>query len=108
MSGDENDRNVNIVPDQFRLEIEAAHTRKPDVQDQAARRLGKRCLEELRCRIEIARRASRPIAVDCRATRAPTKHAGRSAEPSRSTHMKQIKQLTRYLIAGGVGAVQGA
>src|SRR5262245_29996928 len=52
MSGDENDGNMNIVPDQFRLEIEAAHTRKPDVQDQAARRLGKRCLAELRCRIE--------------------------------------------------------
>ena len=36
MTGDENNRNLDLGPRQFRLEVEAAHPRQPDIENKAA------------------------------------------------------------------------
>src|SRR5262249_32621639 len=52
VSRDEDDRNADIVPDQLSLKIEAAQTRKPDVEDKTAGHVRTLALEKLCGRIE--------------------------------------------------------
>ena len=47
MAGHEDDRDVDVRAGELRLEIQAAQSRQPDVEDEAARRIRKLALEKL-------------------------------------------------------------